>query len=64
VEPGQREVLVKDKEDNLRNTIYISDEKKKGFKHIYGGFPSRYVFIKVVDQEDENIKFGQLIYYP
>lgn len=64
VEPGQREVLVKDKEDNLRYTIYISDKKKKGYKHIYGGFPSRYVFIRVVDQEGNNVKFGQLIYYP
>ena len=64
VNPGQREVLVKDKEDNLRYIIYISDEKKKGYKHIYGGFPSRYVFIKVVNQEGKNVKFGQLIYYP
>ena len=64
VEPGQREVLVKDKEDNLRYTIYISDEKKKGYKHIFGGFPSRYVFIRVVDQEGRNVKFGQLTYYP
>ena len=64
VEPGQREVLVKDKQDNLRYTIYITDEKKKGYKHIYGGFPSRYVFIRVVDQDGKNIKFGQLIYYP
>ena len=62
VEPGQREVLVKDKQDNLRYTIYISDEKKKGYNHIYGGFPSRFVFIRVVDHK--NINFGQLIYYP
>ena len=64
VEPGQREVLVKDKQDNLRYTIYISDEKKKGYNHIYGRFPNRYVFIRVVDQEGKNLKFGQLIYYP
>ena len=64
VEPGQREVLVYDKEDNLRYTIYISDEKLKGYNHIYGGFPSRYVFIRVVDQEGKNVKFGQLMYYP
>ena len=63
VEPGQREVLVKDKGDNLRYTIYISDEKKKGYNHIYGGFPSRYVFIRVIDQEAKNVKFGQLVYY-
>ena len=64
VEPGQREVLVKDKQGNLRYTIYISDKKKKGYKHIYGGFPSHYVFIRVVDQEGKNVKFGQLVYYP
>ena len=64
VEPGQREVLVKDKEDNLRYTIYISDEKKKGYNHIYGGFPSLYVFIRLVDKDGKNVKFGQLIYYP
>ena len=64
VEPGQREVLVKDKQDNLRYTIYISDEKLKGYNHIYGDFPSRYVFIRVVDQEGKIVKFGQLIYYP
>ena len=64
VEPGQREVLVKDKEDNLRYTIYISDEKKKGYKHIYGGFPNLYIFIRVVDLEGKNVKFGQLMYYP
>ena len=64
VEPGQREVLVKDREYNLRYTIYISDKNKKGDKHIYGGFPSRYVFIRVVDQEGKNVKFGQLMYHP
>jgi hypothetical protein len=64
VEPGQKEVLVKDKQDNLRYTIYISDEKKKGYNHIYGGFPNRYVFIRVVDQKGKNVKFGQLVYYP
>ena len=64
VEPGQKEVLIKDKQDNLCYTIYISDEKKKGYKHIYGGFPSRYIFIRVVDQDGKNVKFGQLIYYP
>ena len=64
VEIGQSEVLVKDEEGNIRYTIYISDDKKKGYKHIYGRHPYCYVFIKVVDANSNNVNFGQLINYP
>ena len=64
VEIGQSEVLVKDEEGNIRYTIYISDDKKKGYKHIYGRFPNCYVFIKVIDESNDNVNFGQLINYP
>ena len=64
VEIGQSEVYVKDEEENIRYTIYISDDKKKGYKHIYGRHPYCYVFIKVIDENNNNVKFGQLINYP
>ena len=64
VETGQSKVLVKDEEGNIRYTIYISDDKKKGYKHIYGRHPYCYVFIKVVDEKNNNVNFGQLINFP
>lgn len=61
---GQREVRVFAEDGQMVFTMLLSNVPHEGFKPIFARYPFFAVYVRLVDQDNKQIPFGQLIYFP